>query len=167
MNTYDVFGRKIRSISPNGLKEYKFTGDDKYIYLNATLIRSEHIDKKNKKLTIKLYEEADTILEYIYSEYPNYSLLHRKNNNFVYYKEYAYRWDESRIKYKELSDHTKYIYQYINGYRETLKILPDGTKELTKYNPAINQYVNIKDINLIDKWYEKITNSNTINNNIH
>lgn len=167
MNTYDALGRKIRSISPNGIKEYKFMGNDKFIYFNSALIRSEHVDKKSKKLTVKLYKDADTILEYIYSEYPNYSLIHRKNNNFVYYKEYAYRWDESRIKYKELSDHSKYIYQYINGYRETLKIFPDGTKELTKYNPAINQYVNIKDINLIDKWYEKITNSNTINNNIH
>ena len=104
---YDENGNLIREIDGDGnLKTWDSYVTNEYIRkvekFNGTIVQDRKIIKQNGDEEVLLYEENGDILFFCYSYNAAtkiYSLTHKKNGDFVYYKEYSNKWNESFLTY--------------------------------------------------------------------
>lgn len=104
---YDENGNLVREIDSDGnIRSWDYEVSNQYIRkiekFNGRIVQDRKTIKQNGNEEVLFYEENGDVLFFCYSydaASKIYSLIHKKNGDFVYYKEYSNRWDESFLTY--------------------------------------------------------------------
>lgn len=104
---YDENGNLVREIDSDGnIRSWDYEVSNQYIRkiekFNGRIVQDRKTIKRNGDEEVLWYEENGDILFFRYSYDATskiYSLIHKKNGDFVYYKEYSNKWNESFLTY--------------------------------------------------------------------